>query len=125
MLLSNGKGHTDAGDTVNDQASSDRMLIVSSDGHIGPPAERYREYFEPSFRGEFDRWFSEYVPRWMTKGTQAGGSVKVLAPKREPREPKGKNALAALGKKPKAKGESKPAEGEQKAAEGEQNEAGA
>jgi large subunit ribosomal protein L15 len=55
---------------------------------------------------------------------KAGGSVKVLAPKREPRDPKGKNALAALGKKPKAK-ESKPAEGEQKAAEGEQSEAGA
>ena len=29
---------------------------------------------------------------------KAGGSVKVLAPKKEPREPKGKNALAALGK---------------------------
>ncbi len=43
---------------------------------------------------------------------KAGGSVKVLAPKKEPSEPKGKNALAALGKgKGKAKG--KAAEGEQ------------
>ena len=32
-----------------------------------------------------------------------GGSVKVLAPKKEAAEPKGKNALAALGKKPKGK----------------------
>ena len=29
---------------------------------------------------------------------KAGGSLKVLAPKREPAEPKGKNALAAAGK---------------------------
>jgi large subunit ribosomal protein L15 len=37
---------------------------------------------------------------------KAGGSVKVLAPKKEPAEPKGKNALAALGKgKKKAEGE--------------------
>ena len=38
---------------------------------------------------------------------KAGGSVKVLAPKKEQAEPKGKNALAALGKAKK-----KPAEGE-------------
>ncbi len=37
---------------------------------------------------------------------KAGGSVKVLAPKKEkPTEPKGKNALAALGKGVKKKGE--------------------
>ena len=34
---------------------------------------------------------------------KAGGSVKILAPKKEPAEPKGKNKLAALGKKSKAK----------------------
>ena len=38
---------------------------------------------------------------------KAGGSVKILAPKKEPAEPKGKNKLAALGKAPK-----KAAEGE-------------
>jgi large subunit ribosomal protein L15 len=37
---------------------------------------------------------------------KAGGSVRVLAPAKEPTEPKGKNALAALGKgKKKAEGE--------------------
>src|SRR3954469_16084173 len=56
---------------------------------------------------------------------KAGGSVKILAPKKEPAEPKGKNKLAALGKG-KAKG--KTAGGEQgeakgKAAEAEQGEA--
>jgi len=59
---------------------------------------------------------------------KTGGSVKLLAPKREPAEPKGKNALAALGKskKPKGKGgEAKSAEdkgAEGKGAEGEQGE---
>ena len=46
---------------------------------------------------------------------KAGGSVKILAPKKEPSEPKGKNALAALGQG-KSKGKGKAAEG--KAAEG-------
>ena len=53
---------------------------------------------------------------------KAGGSVKILAPKKEPSEPKGKNALAALGKG-KSKGRVKAAEGtaaKGKAAEGEQ-----
>jgi large subunit ribosomal protein L15 len=51
---------------------------------------------------------------------KAGGSVKVLAPKKEPAEPKGKNALAALGKKAKGKAaEGKAAaEGETTATEG-------
>ena len=35
---------------------------------------------------------------------KAGGSVKILAPKKEPAEPKGKNALAALNKGAKSKG---------------------
>jgi large subunit ribosomal protein L15 len=53
---------------------------------------------------------------------KAGGSVKILAPKKEPSEPKGKNALAALGKG-KSMGKGKAAEGKAakgKAAEGEQ-----
>jgi predicted TIM-barrel fold metal-dependent hydrolase len=49
--------------------SEDRLLLVSSDGHIGPPAERYRDYFDPKFRDDFDEWFAAYIPMWMTKGT--------------------------------------------------------
>jgi large subunit ribosomal protein L15 len=48
---------------------------------------------------------------------KAGGSIKILAPKKEAAEPKGKNKLAALGKAAKGKG-GKPAE----KAEGEQGE---
>jgi predicted TIM-barrel fold metal-dependent hydrolase len=55
---------------------SERLLIVSADGHVGPPAERYREYMAPAYRDAFDEWFAEYIPYWLTKGTRARGSVK-------------------------------------------------
>ncbi len=32
----------------------DRYLLVSSDGHAGPPAHIYREYLDPDFREKFD-----------------------------------------------------------------------
>jgi predicted TIM-barrel fold metal-dependent hydrolase len=54
---------------MGDVMSEDRLLLVSSDGHIGPPAERYRDYFDPKFRDDFDEWFAAYIPMWMTKGT--------------------------------------------------------
>ena len=56
--------------------TDDRLLLVSSDGHIGPPAERYRDYVDPSFRDDFDTWFNDYIPLWMTKGTVADKSEK-------------------------------------------------
>ncbi len=56
--------------------ADERLLLVSSDGHIGPPAERYRDYFDPKFRADFDEWFAAYIPMWMTKGTIAAGSEK-------------------------------------------------
>jgi predicted TIM-barrel fold metal-dependent hydrolase len=36
------------------EARSDRYLVVSADGHAGPPAERYREYLDPAYRSAFD-----------------------------------------------------------------------
>ena len=66
-----GKGH---GQGKTDQA--ERMLLVSSDGHIGPPAERYREYMDPKYVADFDEWFTAYIPLWLTKGTTATESVK-------------------------------------------------
>ena len=46
-------------------SASERLLIVSSDGHVGPPAETYREYVDPRYRGDFDEWLSHYVPMWL------------------------------------------------------------
>jgi predicted TIM-barrel fold metal-dependent hydrolase len=32
----------------------DRYLVVSADGHAGPPADQYREYLDPAFHAAFD-----------------------------------------------------------------------
>jgi len=32
----------------------DRYLVISSDGHVGLPPERYREYLDPQYRQHFD-----------------------------------------------------------------------
>jgi predicted TIM-barrel fold metal-dependent hydrolase len=32
----------------------DHYLVISSDGHAGPPADIYREYLDPAFRERFD-----------------------------------------------------------------------
>jgi predicted TIM-barrel fold metal-dependent hydrolase len=45
--------------------NEERLLLVSSDGHVGPPAESYREYVDTSYRGDFDEWLSHYVPLWL------------------------------------------------------------
>jgi predicted TIM-barrel fold metal-dependent hydrolase len=58
----------------------DRYLVVSADGHAGPPAARYREYLDPAYREAFDehqaaladlreatkaaRENTEFVARW-------------------------------------------------------------
>ena len=33
----------------------DRYIVVSSDGHAGPPAELYRDYLDPEFRAAVRR----------------------------------------------------------------------
>ena len=32
----------------------DRYLVISSDGHVGLPPEKYRDYLEQKFHAEFD-----------------------------------------------------------------------
>ena len=32
----------------------DRYLVISSDGHVGLPPEKYRDYLEKRFHPEFD-----------------------------------------------------------------------
>ena len=40
---------------------SANYLVISSDGHAGPPADIYREYLDPAFRSAFDRHQEELV----------------------------------------------------------------
>lgn len=61
-------------ETLMEAFMSERLLLVSSDGHIGPPAERYRDYVDPKYRAEFDLWFEQYIPMWLS--ARAQDSVK-------------------------------------------------
>jgi predicted TIM-barrel fold metal-dependent hydrolase len=45
--------------------SEEKLLIVSSDGHVGPPAATYRAYVDPEYRADFDEWLNHYVPLWL------------------------------------------------------------
>ena len=44
---------------------SEPLLIVSSDGHVGPPVEAYRDYVDPRHRAAFEDWLAQYQPLWM------------------------------------------------------------
>jgi predicted TIM-barrel fold metal-dependent hydrolase len=35
---------------------SERLVLISADGHAGPPVAEYREYVDPEFRDEFERF---------------------------------------------------------------------
>lgn len=51
----------------------DRYLLVSSDGHAGPPAALYRHYLDPAYRERFDAHQAELEAlREMTRTTDKG-----------------------------------------------------
>ncbi|MDG2002410.1 MAG: amidohydrolase family protein [Novosphingobium sp.] len=54
------------------ETQSERMLIVSSDGHVGPPVESYRDHIDPAHRDDLEDWLNQYVPMWAA--TQAKDS---------------------------------------------------
>jgi predicted TIM-barrel fold metal-dependent hydrolase len=45
-------------------AAPERLLVVSSDGHVGAPVGQYRDYVEPKYRDDFDGWLEQFVPQW-------------------------------------------------------------
>jgi predicted TIM-barrel fold metal-dependent hydrolase len=47
------------------ETPTERLLIVSSDGHVGPPVETYRDYIDPDRRADFEDWLAQYVPMWV------------------------------------------------------------
>jgi predicted TIM-barrel fold metal-dependent hydrolase len=42
--------------------SSDRYLVISADCHGGSHPESYRNYLDPAYRDDFDRWAETYEP---------------------------------------------------------------
>lgn len=50
---------------MTDSGEADRVMIVSSDGHVGAPIAAYRDYMDPEFRADYDDWLEQYVPLWI------------------------------------------------------------
>ena len=46
-------------------------VVISADGHAGPPAEVYRDYLDPEFRERFD----EHQRRWASCGGVMGATT--------------------------------------------------
>jgi predicted TIM-barrel fold metal-dependent hydrolase len=59
--------------------NSDRLLIVSSDGHVGPPVEAYGDYVDPKYRADFDDWLGQYVPMWMATRAKPANLPETLS----------------------------------------------
>src|SRR6476659_838233 len=72
-------GRTPEGSTMTDEHHPDdeRYLMVSADGHAGPPASIYRSYLEPRYRDRFDAHQAELEAlRALTNTTDAGFAAR-------------------------------------------------
>src|SRR4051794_15638255 len=58
---------------------SDRLMIVSSDGHVGAAVEDYREYVDPQYRADFDDWLAQYTPQWIATQAKEIGLPETLS----------------------------------------------
>src|SRR5947209_2488232 len=47
-------GSPRSGSLMSNYSVSSKYMVISSDGHAGPPAAVYREYLDPAFREKFD-----------------------------------------------------------------------
>jgi predicted TIM-barrel fold metal-dependent hydrolase len=58
----------------------DRYLVISSDGHAGPPADHYREYLEERYRNAFDEHQAQTraMREAMAKARGAGDNTEFL-----------------------------------------------
>ena len=61
------------------QTQTERMLMVSSDGHVGPPVEAYRSYVDPDCRADFDGWLEQYVPMWVATRAKESNLTETLS----------------------------------------------
>ncbi len=59
---------------MSDQTDTSRYLVISSDTHAGPPAERYRDYLDPKYRPAFDEdlKMAKEMNRARSEMTEAG-----------------------------------------------------
>lgn len=64
---------------MTDRADDDRLLIVSSDGHVGGAVEDYRDYVDPQHRADFDDWLAQYTPQWVAAKAKEIGLPETLS----------------------------------------------
>ncbi len=64
---------------MTNERSPDRLMIISSDGHVGAPVAEYRDYVDPGYSNDFDDWLSQYVPLWMATQPKDGGIPETLS----------------------------------------------
>ena len=58
--------------------SNARYLMISGDGHVGPPLPGFAPYFDAAYRGEFDRYWRSRPSAPMAEAA-AGGDLDALA----------------------------------------------
>jgi len=54
---------------------SPRYLVISSDTHAGPPAERYRDYLDPEYRAAFDADLALVLEMNRARSEQSGAAA--------------------------------------------------
>ncbi len=60
-------------------ATAERLLIVSSDGHVGAPVSAYREYIDPAYRADYEDWLARYNPMWIATEPKAAAARENLS----------------------------------------------
>lgn len=69
---------THATDPLARPASSARLLMISGDGHAGPPLPGFAPYFDPEHRDDFDRYWRARPSAPLAEAA-AGGDLDALA----------------------------------------------
>jgi predicted TIM-barrel fold metal-dependent hydrolase len=59
--------------------AAERLLIISSDGHVGPPVEDFRPYIDPEHQAAFNDWVAGYEPVWMATRAKNSGERETLS----------------------------------------------
>jgi len=60
-----------------------RLVVVSADGHVGPPMEDYRPYLDPDLRDEFDGFLTGHTLRWTPESPDSMFRASTRARQRE------------------------------------------
>jgi predicted TIM-barrel fold metal-dependent hydrolase/MFS family permease len=57
--------------TIGRDSMTERLVVISADGHAGPPVERFSEYFDPRYRADFDQYLVDRVANRLVTAKRA------------------------------------------------------